>query len=159
MPILRPAGDEPRLPAPLGGPHKMFDGSFVIEFLQVPADLDATVLMRATYFGGHALTKLGKQHPQVGVSSFSFVHANTRQMLIPTQAPPLHIHFYQAESFIVESGAAGTTTTYGVIDTIHTTEGAYPQTASRRGHASQLPTRSADGVTLIPPYLPHNFWP
>ncbi|PYH85819.1 hypothetical protein BO82DRAFT_361219 [Aspergillus uvarum CBS 121591] len=138
MPILRPTGKEPRLPAPLGGPHKMFDGSFVIEFLQVPADLDATVLMRATYFGGHALTKLGKQHPQ---------------------APPLHIHFYQAESFIVESGAAGTTTTYDVIDTIHTTGGAYPQTASRSGGAPPLPARSADGVTVIPPYLPHNFWP
>ncbi|RAH79639.1 hypothetical protein BO86DRAFT_457685 [Aspergillus japonicus CBS 114.51] len=120
MAILRPTGKEPRLPAPLGGPHKMFDGSFVIEFLQVPADLDATVLMRATYFGAHALTKLGKQHPQ---------------------APPLHIHFYQAESFIVESGAAGTTTTYDVIDTIHTTEGAYPQTLSRGGRAPLLPAR------------------
>ncbi|PYH45574.1 uncharacterized protein BP01DRAFT_365636 [Aspergillus saccharolyticus JOP 1030-1] len=135
MPASRPTGTEPRLPAPLGGPHKLFDGSFVIEFLQIPADLDATVLMRATYLGGHELTTLGKKHPQ---------------------APPLHIHFYQAESFIVESGAAGTTTTYETIDTIHTTDGAYTQTA---GRATAVPTRSPAGVTVIPPYVPHTFWP
>ncbi|RAL14761.1 uncharacterized protein BO97DRAFT_476207 [Aspergillus homomorphus CBS 101889] len=134
----RPTGNEPRLSAPLGGPHKLFDGSFVIEFLQVPAELDATVLMRATYFGSHELTKLGKQHPQ---------------------APPLHIHFYQAESFIVESGAAGTTATYDLIDTIHTTDGNYPQRDSHADHASTALGRSVDGVTVILPYIPHKFWP
>ncbi|KKK26318.1 hypothetical protein ARAM_001572 [Aspergillus rambellii] len=133
-----PSRKELRLPAPLGGPHKLFDGSFIIEFLQVPPGLDATVLMRATYVGGHDATKLGKAHPQT---------------------PPLHIHFHQAESFIVESGAIGTTTTYDVIDTIHTTTRAYPQKPPRPGLSPPLPSRTANGVTVIPPYTPHTFWP
>jgi hypothetical protein len=59
-----PTGQESRLPIPLGGPHQLFDGSFIIEFLQPAPELQATVLMRATYVGDHHTMKLGKQHPQ-----------------------------------------------------------------------------------------------
>ncbi|KAL3466927.1 hypothetical protein BJX64DRAFT_274272 [Aspergillus heterothallicus] len=132
-----PTGKEPRCPGPLGGPHTMFDGSFIIEFLQPPAELDASVLLRATYRGGHEATKLGKQHPQ---------------------SPPLHIHFYQFESFLVEQGALGTTTTYEMVDTVHTTTGNHTNWLSRRVNTS-LPRRNIHGVTVIPPWTPHNFWP
>ena len=60
-----PTGNEPRLPSPLGGPHVLIEGSFRIEFLKPPEQLDASVLMKATYVGGHELMKLGKKHPQV----------------------------------------------------------------------------------------------
>jgi hypothetical protein len=62
---MRPTQKEPRIPGPLGGPHTLFDGSFILEFLQPGPDLDASVLMRATYVGGHEATKRGKAHPQV----------------------------------------------------------------------------------------------
>jgi hypothetical protein len=62
---LIPTGKEPRLISPLGGPHRLFDDSFIIEFLQPAAELDATVLMRATYVGDHPSMQLGKKHPQV----------------------------------------------------------------------------------------------
>ncbi|UKZ78674.1 hypothetical protein TrVFT333_006420 [Trichoderma virens FT-333] len=61
---MKPTGKEPPLPGLLGRPHSLFDNSFVIEFLQPPPELDASVLFRATYKGGHEATKLGKQHPQ-----------------------------------------------------------------------------------------------
>ena len=67
-----PTGKEPRLPAPLGGPHVLFDGSFIIDILEVPKGLSASVLAKATYVGSHPKTKLGQNHPQ---------------------SPPLHIHF------------------------------------------------------------------
>ncbi|KAL2826272.1 hypothetical protein BDW59DRAFT_145334 [Aspergillus cavernicola] len=136
--MMRPTQKEPRLPSPLGGPHKLFDGSFIIEFLQPSPELDASVLMRATYVGGHEATKLGKKHPQ---------------------APPIHIHFEQSESVIVEAGVVGTTTTYDAIDTIHTTAANHAQTVPRQGLSPPVPSRNADGVTEIPPWTPHNFWP
>ncbi|KAL4816237.1 hypothetical protein BDW67DRAFT_162597 [Aspergillus spinulosporus] len=135
---MRPTQQEPRLPSPLGGPHVLFDGSFILEFLQPGPELDASVLMRATYVGGHELTKRGKDHPQ---------------------APPLHLHFAQSESFIVERGAVGTSTTYEVLDTIHTVSANYLQAADRPTLAPAVPGRAADGVTEIPPWTPHKFWP
>ncbi|KAJ0417594.1 hypothetical protein BJY00DRAFT_199170 [Aspergillus carlsbadensis] len=135
---MHPSRKEPRLPAPLGGPHVLFGGSFILEFLQPAPELNASVLMRATYKGGHELVKLGKKHPQ---------------------APPLHIHFAQSESFIVEAGAVGTTTTYDTIDTVHTTEGAHHQVVPRQGLSPPVPSRDANGATAIPPRTPHNFWP
>ncbi|KAL4860771.1 hypothetical protein BDV12DRAFT_181140 [Aspergillus spectabilis] len=135
---MPPTQKEPRLPSPLGGPHIMFDGSFIIEFLKPSPELDASVLMRATYVGGHETTRRGKEHPQ---------------------APPLHIHFAQSESFIVEAGAVGTTTTYDTIDTIHTTAASHLQGASRPGLSPPHHSRTADGVIEIPPWTPHNFWP
>ncbi|KAL3481325.1 hypothetical protein BJX99DRAFT_243668 [Aspergillus californicus] len=135
---MKPTQKEARLPGPLGGPHKLFDGSFIIEFLQPSPELDASVLMRATYTGSHEATKLGKKHPQ---------------------APPLHIHFEQSESVIVEAGMVGLTTTYDAIDTVLTTTGSYPQSIPRPGLSPPLPSRSADGVTEIRPWTPHNFWP
>jgi hypothetical protein len=63
---MRPTQKEPRLPSPLGRPHMLFDGSFINEFLQPGPELDASVLMRATYVGGHELAERGKDHPQVG---------------------------------------------------------------------------------------------
>ncbi|KAL4862390.1 hypothetical protein BDV12DRAFT_207290 [Aspergillus spectabilis] len=133
-----PTGQESRLPSPLGGPHRLFDGSFVIEFLQPAAELQATVLMRATYVGDHPSIELGKKHPQV---------------------PPMHVHFMQSESFIVEAGAIGTTTTYDLIDMIHTGTANYPQKTPRPGLSPPLPCRSGEGVTVIPPWTPHQFWP
>ncbi|KAJ9615584.1 hypothetical protein H2200_001659 [Cladophialophora chaetospira] len=69
----------------------------------------------------------------------SHVPTNTCAIL---QSPPLHLHFQQAESFIVLSGEIGTTTTYSRIDTIHTPENTPPS----RPHN-------------IPPWGPHRFWP
>ncbi|KAL3487937.1 hypothetical protein BJX62DRAFT_212689 [Aspergillus germanicus] len=135
---MQPTTKEPRLPAPLGGPHVLFDGSFILEFLQPAPELNASVLMRATYKGGHELVKLGKKHPQ---------------------APPLHIHFAQSESFIVEAGAVGTTSTYDAIDTVHTTKASYHQTVPRQGLSPPVPVRDENGATAIPPWTPHNFWP
>jgi hypothetical protein len=82
----------------------LYDGSFILEFLQPAPELNASVLMRATYRGGHDLISLGNNHPQ---------------------APPLHTHFPQSESFFVKDGAVGTTTTYDAIDTTHTTRASY----------------------------------
>ncbi|KAL2865872.1 uncharacterized protein BJX67DRAFT_357560 [Aspergillus lucknowensis] len=135
---MQPSTKEPRLPAPLGGPHVLFEGSFILEFLQPAPELNASVLMRATYKGGHELVKLGKKHPQ---------------------APPLHVHFVQSESFIVEAGAVGTTSTYDAIDTVHTTQAAHHQTVPRRGLSPPVLTRDEHGATAIPPGTPHNFWP
>ncbi|EXJ56785.1 hypothetical protein A1O7_07129 [Cladophialophora yegresii CBS 114405] len=59
-----------------------------------------------------------------------------------SQSPPLHLHFQQAESFIVLSGEVGTTTTYSLIDTIHTPQNTPP---SNPYH--------------IAPWMPHRFWP
>ncbi|KAL2841884.1 hypothetical protein BJY01DRAFT_217122 [Aspergillus pseudoustus] len=135
---MYPSQKEPLLPAPLGGPHVLFNGSFTIEFLQPSPELNASVLMRATYKGGHELTKLGKKHPQ---------------------APPLHIHFSQSESFFVEAGAIGTTTTYDLVDTVHTTSAAYNQVVPRQGLVPPVPSRDTNGATAIHPWTPHNFWP
>lgn len=63
--MSRPTQKEPRLASPLGGPHALFDGSLIIEFLQPAPELDASFLFRATYVGGHELIKAGKKHPQV----------------------------------------------------------------------------------------------
>jgi hypothetical protein len=68
-----PTGKEPNLVGPLGGPHILFGGSFKLEFLQVPPGMGASLLMKATYVGGHPKHNLGKGHPQV---------------------PPFHIHFW-----------------------------------------------------------------
>ncbi|CEL11557.1 hypothetical protein ASPCAL14658 [Aspergillus calidoustus] len=133
-----PSGKEPRLSSPLGGPHRLFDDSFIIEFLQPAVELDATVLMRATYVGDHPSMQLGKKHPQV---------------------PPMHLHFMQSESFIVETGAIGTTTTYSLIDTIHTSSANYPQNKVPARLSPPLPVRSDQGVTEITPWTPHQFWP
>ena len=156
MATILPTGKEPRLPDPIGGPHVLFDGSFIIEFLQPPEGLDASVLMKSTYVGGHAHLELGKKHPQ---------------------APPLHIHFRfaltfpisqdcdsadfcsQSESFLVLSGAAGTTSTYETIDTVHTPHSSTPQQTPSRRPIPPLPARDGRGVVHIPPYTPHNFWP
>ncbi|KAL2812754.1 hypothetical protein BJX63DRAFT_396018 [Aspergillus granulosus] len=135
---MLPSQTERRLPAPLGGPHVLFNGSFVIEFLQPAPELNASVLMRATYKGEHEFTKLGKNHPQ---------------------APPLHIHFSQSETFLVEAGAIGTTTTYDMIDTVHTMRAAHHQVVPRQGLSPPVPSRDANGATAIPPWTPHNFWP
>ncbi|KAL5337268.1 hypothetical protein BJX70DRAFT_370362 [Aspergillus crustosus] len=135
---MRPSQQEPRLPAPLGGPHTMFGGSFIIEFLQPGPDLDASFLFRATYVGGHEAVKKGKGHPQ---------------------APPLHAHLSQSESFIVEAGAVGTSASWGAIDTIHTPTADHVQSVSPSSLSPPIPSRNDEGVTEIVPWMPHNFWP
>ncbi|KAL2869128.1 uncharacterized protein BJX67DRAFT_371079 [Aspergillus lucknowensis] len=114
---MRPTQKATRLPSPLGGPHVLFDGSFILEFLEPSPEL-------------------------------------------ARDAPPLHIHFTQVESFIIEAGAIGTTTTYDVIDTIHTITASHQQSAPRAGLSPPVPMRNDDdGVIPIPPWTPHNFWP
>ena len=78
---------------------EIFDKSIYFEFLEPPSNLNATVLMRATYRNTHPLTKLGKNHPQ---------------------APPYHLHFSQSESFVVLSGRIGTTLGFECKDHIWT---------------------------------------
>ncbi|KIW17101.1 hypothetical protein PV08_04292 [Exophiala spinifera] len=105
----------------IAGPYALFDGSFILEFLKPKPSRDASVLMRATYKHDHPMCKLGKGHGQ---------------------SPPLHIHFKQFESFSVLSGSVGTTTTYSLVDTIHTPS----DTGEDKPH-------------VIRPWMPHRFWP
>ncbi|KAH7090492.1 hypothetical protein FB567DRAFT_292954 [Paraphoma chrysanthemicola] len=83
----------------ISGPHTLFNNSFVLEFLDPPPDLQATVLMRATYTG--SAQRQGKSHPQ---------------------SPPLHLHFDQAESFFVTQGKLGTTSGWDAKDSTWTKE-------------------------------------
>ncbi|KAL4992196.1 hypothetical protein BDW68DRAFT_197397 [Aspergillus falconensis] len=129
---------EPRLPSPLGGPHLLFAGSFILEFLQLGPELDAAVLMCATCVGGHGLAKRGKDHPQV---------------------PLLHLHLTHFESFIVETRAVSTSTAYDVLDTIRTVSTSHPYAAGRSALSPAVPSRTADGVPENPPWTPHTFWP
>jgi hypothetical protein len=100
----------------LSGPFSLFENSFIAEFLEPSADLNATVLIKATYVASD-ICKKGNKHPQT---------------------PPLHLHFDQSESFLVEKGKVGTTMGYDV---------------KQRGWTKE------DGVQEIKPWLPHTFWP
>ena len=113
-----PTGNE----AVISGPYTLFSGSFILEFLRPPPNLDASVLLKSTYKHDHPSMSLGKSHPQ---------------------CPPFHLHFSQTESFIILSGRIGTTSTYACVDEVHT-----PTT-----------TIKADKAHIIPPYVPHKFWP
>ncbi|KIW65281.1 hypothetical protein, variant [Phialophora macrospora] len=77
--------------------------------------------MRTTYKHDHPWCKKGKDHDQ---------------------SPPLHLHFQQAETFVVLSGQVGTTTTFSTIDAIYTPE-----------------TTPASNPCHIVPWVPHRFWP
>lgn len=99
----------------ISGPYTLFNSTFTLTFLRPPPSLHATVLMRCSYLSSG--THLGKTHPQ---------------------APPLHLHFSQSETFLVTQGSLGTTTGYDVTDTIW-----------REGMAPQE----------IAPWTPHAFWP
>ncbi|ORY18848.1 hypothetical protein BCR34DRAFT_596063 [Clohesyomyces aquaticus] len=85
----------------VSGPFDLFSDSFRIEFLEPPTSLNATVLMRATYFSSSPLIQQGKSHPQ---------------------SPPLHLHFDQSETFLVVSGSVGTTETWAAKDEVWTAE-------------------------------------
>ncbi|SMR61156.1 unnamed protein product [Zymoseptoria tritici ST99CH_1E4] len=82
------------------GPNKFFDGSMIVEILD-HEDLDVGLLMRARFPAGHPLLKMGKDYPQ---------------------APPLHLHFDQTESFKVLQGAYGFTTGYDLKDHVITAD-------------------------------------
>ncbi|KAJ4381042.1 hypothetical protein N0V86_003389 [Didymella sp. IMI 355093] len=98
----------------ISGPYSLYNESFILEFLEPPSALDATVLMRATYLTPS--NKLGKSHPQ---------------------APPLHLHFSQSETFFVSKGIIGTTLGYEAKD-----------------HAWKAGMQHE-----IEPWTPHCFWP
>ncbi|KAF3046092.1 hypothetical protein E8E12_011010 [Didymella heteroderae] len=98
----------------ISGPHSLYNDSFTLEFLEPPPALDATVLMRSTYLAPS--NKLGKSHPQ---------------------APPLHLHFLQAETFFVTKGIIGTTL----------------------GYSTQDQSWKAGSHHEIAPWTPHCFWP
>ncbi|KAE8548872.1 hypothetical protein EYB25_009255 [Talaromyces marneffei] len=53
----------------IGGPFSLFEGSFILEFLQPHPSRDASVLMRATYKHDHPLCEKGAGHPQGQVST------------------------------------------------------------------------------------------
>ncbi|KEF63752.1 uncharacterized protein A1O9_01730 [Exophiala aquamarina CBS 119918] len=104
------SSDEPTI----AGPFSLFDGSFILEFLEPRPERNASskyALSRSDWFS-------------------------------TAQSPPLHIHFLQSESLAVLSGQVGTTTTYDLVDTIHT-----PQNT---GEATPYE---------ITPMRPHTFWP
>jgi hypothetical protein len=65
----------------------------------------------------HPLIRLSKSHPQ---------------------APPLHLHFSQSETFVVASGKLGITSTYAYTDRVFTRK---------------------DGFHEVEPWTPHQFWP
>lgn len=99
----------------ISGPHTLYNSSFILEFLEPPPALHATVLMRCTYLSPS--NKLGKAHPQ---------------------APPLHLHFSQSETFLVTKGTVGTTLGY--------------ETQDQAWKAGMQPYE-------IAPWVPHRFWP
>ncbi|KFY02559.1 hypothetical protein O988_02078 [Pseudogymnoascus sp. VKM F-3808] len=95
----------------------LYEGSFILEFLEPHPSRDATVLIRATYKHDHPLCKQGKGHPQ---------------------APPLHLHFNQSETFQVLQGQVATVEGWSVATTVYTRE---------------------DGPHEIKPWVPHSFNP
>jgi hypothetical protein len=99
----------------ISGPYTLFSSTFVLEFLSPPPSLSATVLMRCTYL--LSSMKAGKSH---------------------SQAPPLHLHFDQSETFLVTKGIIGTTTGWDVQDRAWTRE---------------------NTPFEIEPWVPHKFWP
>ncbi|KAJ4352544.1 uncharacterized protein N0V89_007893 [Didymosphaeria variabile] len=84
----------------IAGPFSQFNDSVIFEYLEPPASLNATVLIRATYVNPavSALNKTGTKHPQ---------------------SPPLHIHFDQWESFLMAKGKICTTSTYEAKEATH----------------------------------------
>lgn len=103
----------------LSGPQYTYNRSFKAEYFRPSPTRDASVLMRGTYVMSHPETKLGKKYAQV---------------------PPLHLHFEQAETFVVLQGKIGTTMGYEGVDTIW-----------HRGNTKSPIT--------IKPWTPHTFWP
>ncbi|KAK5119002.1 hypothetical protein LTR62_000213 [Meristemomyces frigidus] len=84
----------------ISGPFLLFNRSLVVEFLEPKTTTPvSSVVIKVTFKGDHANTKLGKRHPA---------------------APPLHLHFEQSESFVVLSGRIGHTEGYDLIDHIFT---------------------------------------
>lgn len=101
----------------LAGPFYHFHNSFEITYFNPHPNRNASVLMRSRYISSHPDTQLGKKH---------------------AQTPPLHIHFSQAESFVVLQGRCGGTQGYDLVDRVWLKE---------------------DGVQTVPPWVPHTFWP
>ncbi|KFY77714.1 hypothetical protein V499_02962 [Pseudogymnoascus sp. VKM F-103] len=101
----------------ISGPFSLYEGSFILEFLEPHPSRDATVLIRATYKHDHPLCKQGKGHPQ---------------------APPLHLHFNQSETFQVLQGQVATVEGWSVTTKVYTRE---------------------DGPHEIKPWVPHSFNP
>lgn len=85
----------------IDGPHTLFDGSFILEFLKPHPHRKASALMRTTFKASNPVTKTGKKHPQ---------------------SPPLHLHFDQVESFEVIKGSICTTQGYECRDLVHKPE-------------------------------------
>ncbi|CAK4031705.1 Hypothetical predicted protein [Lecanosticta acicola] len=83
------------------GPFHFFDGSFIVEFLEMEEDADCSTLLRATYKANRPLLRKGKQHPQ---------------------APPLHLHFDQIETFKILQGVLAVTYGYEQQEVILTPE-------------------------------------
>lgn len=101
----------------ISGPFMLFNNSFIIEYLNPHPARNASVLMHARYVATHPEVKLGKKYGQT---------------------PPLHLHFSQAESFIVLQGRIGTTTGWECRDRVWT---------------------SSNGVQTIEQWKVHSFWP
>ncbi|KAK3669206.1 hypothetical protein LTR78_010903 [Recurvomyces mirabilis] len=90
------------------GPLVLFHRSLIVEFLE-PDDTtpNSTVVIKVTFKGQHANTKLGKAHPAASLD-------------LPWRAPPLHLHFEQSESFVMLSGRLGNTMGWDAKDRVFT---------------------------------------
>lgn len=101
----------------IAGPFLLFNSSFEITYFNPDPARNASVLMRARYIASHTETQLGKKY---------------------AQTPPLHLHFSQAESFVVLQGRCGETQGYDLVDKVWT---------------------KGDGIQTVSQWVPHTFWP
>ncbi|KAE9379686.1 hypothetical protein N431DRAFT_527040 [Stipitochalara longipes BDJ] len=101
----------------ISGPFTINGGSLILEFLQPHRSRNATALIRATFKHENPLCKKGAGYPQ---------------------APPLHLHFNQSESFEVLQGKMTFVKGYSVTKKVYTPE---------------------DGRLEIKPWVPHSFHP
>jgi len=101
----------------IAGPHVLYNRSFIIEYLEPEPIRNSSVLMHVRYVADNPETNLGKKY---------------------AQSPPLHLHFEQAESFVVLEGRIGTTTGWQCRDQVWTAK---------------------DGTQTIHPLTVHSFWP
>jgi hypothetical protein len=115
-----PALDESTEPV-IAGPFHLFDGSFIIEFLQPAPWRSASVLMRGTYKMSHPLWRdHPERHPQLPPLHLVRLHpplSRSHLTKIPVQ------HFDQAETIQVLHGTLSFTLDY-TQRTVHVLSGA-----------------------------------
>lgn len=101
----------------IAGPISYFNDSFIVEYFKPDPARDASALMKARYVANHPEVRLGKKY---------------------AQTPPLHMHFSQAETFVILQGRVGNTKGWNVRDRVFTAK---------------------DGIQSVEQWTPHTFWP